>query len=141
MNTNWNEIKHFRREEFKKDPDKISPQLVKLMDGIREVSGFPIVIHVAWDDSGHAPNSYHYKGLAVDFHWVASLDRFPYLEQFLLLSQFREIGGIGFYPHWNHPGWHIDLRPSTYRMLWFRDAKGKYHYELFNLFEELKKHL
>lgn len=137
----WEKVKHFKREEFKKDPDKVIPSLVFLMDEIREASGFPIIIHVAWDDSGHTPKSLHYKGMAVDFHWKADLNKFSYLEQFCLLSQFRKIGAIGFYPFWNNPGWHIDIRSNLVRTVWYRDENGVYRYGINNLTRVLVKTL
>ena len=133
----WGKVKFFRKKEFKKDPDKVVPTLVFLMDKIRQASGWPIIIHVAWDDSGHSPHSYHYKGMAVDFHWKADLQKFSYIEQFALLSQFRQIGAIGFYPFWSHPGWHIDVRSGDQRILWYRDQKEKYHYGLDELLKVL----
>ncbi len=110
----WDTIKHFSEDEFTEDPSKVSHKLVLLMDSLREKAGVGIVIHEAWASSGHAPKSYHYSGLAVDFHFTG-LDP---LTQWGILSSCREIGGLGYYPDWNHPGWHIDLRPSAYRLTW-----------------------
>lgn len=124
----WTQIKYFRPEEWQKDPERVSPTLVKVLDEIRRVSLFPIVIHVAWDWAGHSPKSFHYSGLAVDFHWAVDPKEFSYGEQFMLLSSFRELGGIGFYPYWNNPGWHVDLRDRNPRLLWYRDENGNYVY-------------
>lgn len=142
---NWKDIKYFKKEEWVKDPNKVASELVYVLDDIREETiklrppkGVPIVIHVAWDDSGHAPKSYHYTGLAVDFHFK-KLDKNPltYIEQFLLLSSYRQIGGLGFYPDWAHPGWHADLRIRNPRLLWTR-IMGNYEYGIDAMLKGLK---
>lgn len=133
---NWKKVKHFLPQEWKKDPDKVAPELVYVTDAIRGETikyrppkGVMMIIHVAWDFSGHSSKSYHYTGLAVDFHFkdYQEMKHFTYWEQFILLSSFRELGGIGFYPDWKHPGWHIDLRNRNPRLLWSR-INGKYRY-------------
>ena len=136
MSSFWEQVKHFSPTEWRKDWTKVDPNLILTLDKIRDVVGqlYPgtkILIHVAWEDSGHSPKSYHYTGLAVDFHFdVPKNVDFNYLKQFMLLNSFREFGGIGFYPHWNHPGWHVDLRDRKPALYWFRDKDGKYHYGL-----------
>jgi uncharacterized protein YcbK (DUF882 family) len=110
----WDSLRYFQKAEFKEDPRRVDKRLVLLMDSIRHKAGVPIVIHEAWASSGHAPKSYHYTGQAVDFHFIG-LD---YWTQWGILSSCREIGGLGFYPDWNNPGWHLDLRPNTFRLTW-----------------------
>lgn len=129
---NWTQIKNFKKEEWKKDPSKTHPTLILTLDQIREKTkeilpplGAPIIIHVAWDNSGHSPNSYHYKGMAVDFHFKQNT--LTYLEQLTLLLSFNQLGAIGFYPTWNNPGWHIDIRTKNPKILWSR-INNKYHY-------------
>jgi len=131
----WSKVKHFSPTEWRKDPTKVSSELVYAADEVRDIAGkyYPgvkFIIHVAWDDGGHSPKSYHYTGLAVDFHFsVPDNVTFPYSEQFALLSSMRVFGGIGFYPFWNHPGWHIDLRDRKPTLYWTR-IHGKYIYTL-----------
>ena len=36
------------------------------------------------------------------------------------------VGGLGFYPHWAHIGWHLDIRPN--RLYWYCDSDGSYNY-------------
>lgn len=108
--TDWTLVKHFKREEWIKDPDRVLPDLVYLLDEVRDAAGVPIVIHVAWDDRGHEPDSSHYteaRDLAtgVDFHIVG----LPLLDQWLLAERFP-FSGLGLYPFWQSPGLHGDLR-------------------------------
>lgn len=110
MARDWSQVRHFTREEWVKDPDKIAWDTVILMDEMRDAAGVPIVIHVAWDDDGHTEDSSHYDkdgGLAtaVDFHFVGwSLQK-----QWLFAERFPWFG-IGLYPYWRTPGLHVDLR-------------------------------
>lgn len=123
----WSKIKYFSQGEWKKDPSKVHPRLVEILDEIREKSLIPIHIHVAYDNNGHASKSYHYRNpsLAVDFHFSPEI---PFLNQIQFLLEYDEINGIGFYgpKEWMHPGWHCDLRNPP-RLFWERIG-GKYHY-------------
>jgi uncharacterized protein YcbK (DUF882 family) len=117
----WSKLRYFVKAEFKDNPDKVDKAIVLLMDDIRHYAAMQYpdrdvrcYIHVAWEQSGHAPKSYHYTGQAVDFHFTG----LSVQEQFGILSACREIGGLGFYPNWNNPGWHLDLRPNTFRLTW-----------------------
>lgn len=124
----WHKVKHFGREEWVKDPDKISHNVVYLADRMRDAAGVPIVVHVAWDDGGHAENSSHYAdpqtGLAYgfDFHFVG----WPVLDQWLFAERFPWCG-IGVYPFWRNPGLHCDLHsPDRPGRRWWRDEHGVY---------------
>ena len=117
-------MKYFKREEFRHAPERTSPLLMGTMDRLRALAGVPIHIHVAWSDAGHSPNSMHYKGKACDFHF----DGLSPLEQFACISCFPGFNGVGYYPWWNHPGWHVDLRVP--RLYWTSPAQGKYIYDM-----------
>lgn len=106
MITDWGKVRHFNVGEFGPRAELVHPTLVHIMDELRERSGWAIRINVAWAEKGHSEKSYHYTGQAIDFAFL----RGSSLEQYCFLREFREIGGIGFYPEWNTPGWHIDLR-------------------------------
>jgi len=122
---------YFKKSEFRKDPDKCNPILFDVMDEMRNIAGVPIVIHVAWSDSGHSKNSYHYRGQAVDFHF----EGLSYLEQFAVISCLTAINGVGFYPWWNSPGWHIDLRKEP--KFWLCVNKNTYIYDKKDLLIEI----
>ncbi len=120
----WDEIVHFRREEWGQDPDRVAPRLVSLLDAVRQTAGVPVIIHTAWSASGHAAQSYHYKGEAVDFRFGGALSP---VDAFTILAAFP-FGGVGFYPEWSpQPGWHVDLRPGPRRLFWVGTA-GRYRY-------------
>lgn len=114
---------HFKANEWVKNPSKVNTGLILALEAVRVRAGVPIHIHVAWDDGGHATHSYHYKGMAVDFHFDQSLSKAEQLEAVLSVP---EIVGIGYYPEWAHPGWHVDIREGE-RLFWVQ-RKGQYHY-------------
>lgn len=129
----WTRVRHFRRDEWRMDPEAILPATVYLLDEMREAAGRPIVIHVAADDDrrAHVPGSSHYAtefapATAVDFHIVGM----PLLDQWLLAERFPW-RGLGIYPFWANPGLHCDLRPvgREHQQMghrWWRDAEGRY---------------
>ncbi|RLB06429.1 MAG: hypothetical protein DRG83_00170 [Deltaproteobacteria bacterium] len=119
----WNQIRHFRQDEWGRW-EFVDPRLIYMMDQLREEIGAPIIIHEAYATSGHAKNSYHYIGKAVDFH-IKTKKSFR-----TQLAVIMRIGftGIGFYPWWEHPGWHVDIRPAFKTQLWVSPEKGVYKY-------------
>lgn len=108
----WSKIRWFSPEENWGDIFKIHPQLVELLDRMREYAGRPIIIHEAYATSGHSPNSYHYLGMAADCH-IKGLN---VIDQYLIAERFPW-GGIGVYGRdvWNRPGLHVDVRPGHAR--------------------------
>ena len=127
----WSSIRHFKPEEWKHDPERISWDVVMLMDEMRDAAGVPVTIHVAWDNNGHVNDSSHYTtqrdfACAVDFHFKG----WQLLDQWLFAERFPW-NGIGIYPFWTYPGLHVDLRrlgrdhPSLGKR-WWRDSEGYY---------------
>ena len=131
MKVNWEKLKYFSRKEFGPEPEKVAPELVLLLERIREVAKTAIHIHCTWADGGHSTKSYHYTGLACDFHFASLTPR----SQYCLLREFREIGGLGFYPTWNNVGWHVDLRDG---FLQWVCRNGVYQYGWQTMSEALK---
>lgn len=109
-------IRHFARDEWRHDPDRVSPDLVRAMDDTRERVGVPIRINQAWDPSGHVSDSGHYDdpATAVDFVFRG----LTFAEQFAHLVAEERFTGIGFYPDWNTPGWHADQKARPTRAFW-----------------------
>jgi hypothetical protein len=114
----WKHIRHFNRAEKWGDPNKINGFLLLTMDALRDIWQSPFVIHCAYDLSGHSANSQHYLGNACDFHiedgepfnlQVAVMARF--LEKF----QVADRVGLGIYPDWRNPGFHLDVRGQKAR--------------------------
>ncbi len=117
----WKYIKHFKPNENWGDPAKMDDLLLKHLDLLRDFAGFPFEVHCGYETSGHATNSYHYQGLAVDGHF----EGLSLVEQFLFAIQFQ-FNGIGIYPYWNKPGLHLDIRPGPRRAMWLRTREGHY---------------
>lgn len=110
----WTPLRYFQEDEFMPGASKSSKEIRFLIDDIRQALGVPVSINCCWAAKGHALKSYHYTGQAIDFH-LTGLD---FKTQYGIISSFRAIGGLGFYPTWNNPGWHIDTRPGAQRLEW-----------------------
>jgi hypothetical protein len=116
----WTRIKrYFSKDEAWGNPEDISGLLLMVLYQIRLASGWPVIIHCGTQGK-HCKNSYHYKGLAVDFHFdtnVASLtEQIQPLLNFLEEMQLKDFVGLGVYPEWNNPGFHLDVR--GYKARW-----------------------
>jgi uncharacterized protein YcbK (DUF882 family) len=107
-------LKHFHPEEkgWKGNFHKVNGLLLLLLDALREEIGCPFVIHCAYETSGHSPKSQHYLGNAVDFHieGLPFLEAMGRMERALENLQVSDRVGLGIYPHWLHPGFHLDVR-------------------------------
>lgn len=127
----WHNVKNFKQSEFitRDDPDasRTAPALIAIIDLMRTQAGAPIKIHAAYALSGHSKASFHGKGLAVDFHFACAPDVLPYTDQLAIIEDYAAINGVGFYKHWAHPGWHVDLRFEP-RLYWFGNPDGTYSY-------------
>ena len=117
--TFWNNVKYFTPEEV--GAEDMSPALMFKIDIFRGQIGHSVIVHCGYETSGHSENSYHYKKMALDFHVKGHTD---YKEQFRKLMDLK-FGGIGWYPEWNNPGWHIDIRSDF--LLW-KQVNEKYIY-------------
>ena len=97
---------------------------------IRSKINWPMAIHCCASTSGHSENSFHYKGLATDFHFVTAdslVNQFSKLEGIIDSLGLTDFLGVGVYPEWRpYPGgFHIDSRGS--RIRWIR-KDGIYKY-------------
>jgi hypothetical protein len=112
----WFGIKYFSSHEKWGNPLLMDKETVLLLDTLRGLFGFPFAIHCGYEQSGHMANSRHYTGKAVDFHII----ELPFRDAVDLMLDFigsppRGIGvhrkiGLGIYPHWASPGFHLDTR-------------------------------
>ena len=137
----WDRIKHFTQAEFQ-DP-RYGPESGDMIDGVllilivrlRVDTGWPMIIHWAVGGAvdvdgvhGHADDSYHLKKQgckAVDFHFSTDAS---------LRLQYYEVSrvgfsGVGIYPDWDMPGFHVDTRPKDETQHWTR-KDGEYIYLL-----------
>ena len=136
-NKDWELVKYFRPAEFSPRPDMMEQSIVFLLDTIRDLYCSPIHVTSAWaPGTGHSATSQHYVGKAVDF-WVAGIpfrDAVELMEDFLSAPP-RGIGeankvGLGIYPAWSMPGFHLDTRGEYARWGWTGKIKnGKMIYD------------
>lgn len=93
------------------------------LDAWRDSISFKVQILEGWNTTGHAKDSYHYKGRAIDGRLIgATLTDHFYI---WLRSPF---GGAGLYT-WGAGGpfFHFDDRPQIYKKtLWVSFVKGEY---------------
>ena len=121
----WNQLRYFCTDEKWGNHKKINGALLLILDELRHEIGHPFAIHCAYDTKGHSKNSQHYTGNAIDFH-IVGLDLFTaYIKIVEVLKELQVNNrvGLGVYPDWNSPGFHIDLRGTKAR--WSRN-KGDY---------------
>lgn len=125
--------KHFGNSEQERrafgDWNKMSPQFLSLLDTIRDLYGFPFIIHAGYAKSGHSSKSYHYLGEAADGH-VGNLNpwkAYDRMRDVLGEMDILDRVGFGWYPHWYTPGWHLDCRgwdcgkrPAQEGVFWVR---------------------
>lgn len=119
----WKMIHNFSWHEFN-EPMKMDQDLLFKLDTMRTWVGRPFIVHASYEAEGHAADSLHPYGKAVDGHF----EGLTAIEQYMLAEQFNW-GGLGFYPHWNQPGLHLDTRfvpPGEKAARWWRDADGIY---------------
>jgi uncharacterized protein YcbK (DUF882 family) len=81
------------------------------------------MIHEGYATDGHSDKSQHYEGNAVDFHAdnITLEEAYVKLCKILDLLQLTDRVGLGLYPDWNSPGFHLDLRGSRARWC-YRDG-------------------
>jgi hypothetical protein len=99
-------------------------EFMKILKEFRRFLGLPMKVHGGWEE-GHASNGYHPKGRAIDFHVNGVSPRFILHK----IDSFGKFGGVGYYPEWNNPGFHVDNRPLETYQRWVR-RDGIYIYAL-----------
>jgi hypothetical protein len=113
---------------------KLSRDLIQRVDAWVQLVGPCVISSTVGGD--HVSDSQHYLGLAVDITPQAALDRKMTVEAWLncyLTAERLRFTGIGLYPHWNRPGFHLDLRDESTLAgnagrgaRWWRDDAGSY---------------
>lgn len=79
----------------------------------------------------HSVDSFHYKGMAIDGHFQGLN-----LHQSVMLGIQAGFRGVGFYPDWQHPGVHFDIRGTPHLAMWYK-AENEYVYDFSLIIEKL----
>ena len=112
---------NFKKKEFVPYHYSMDFTLMLFMDKLRDYLDCPIIVHEGFAIDGHVKNSYHYKGEAIDFH----IKGMKFSKAWRILNRVVYFGGLGAYPYWNNPGYHIDI--GKFRR-WYRNKNGVYVY-------------
>ena len=91
---------------------KVKPALMKTLQKLRTKIGRPIYFNCLTEGS-HVPKSLHYNGNAADIRIGGKgAKNWNHILQCAIEVGFK---GIGFYPNWNTPGFHVDVRHSDFK--------------------------
>jgi len=117
--------KYFVRKEAWGDPDRMNGLLLLLLFGIRQNIPLDFVVHYG-TQGRHSLDSQHPPGNAVDGHFITSAS---FYKQILLMEytldrlQVADRVGLGIYPAWKIPGFHLDVRGHRARWGWIGTRK------------------
>ena len=119
----WNILDGFNKYEKWGDPAQMNGMVILLLDAIRKQfrridMAARFIIHAGYATSGHSPNSQHYVGNAVDFHIDTKVKYSLQVHDMLGILrglQVHDRVGLGIYPDWANPGFHLDVRGSRAR--------------------------
>ena len=119
--SDWRLIRNFSLSENWGDPYQMDRDLIYLLEVLRGLFRFPFSIHCGYQKRPEKPTSQHNFGKACDFH----IDGMTFIDAVDLMLIFigpkpsgigvSEIIGLGIYPHWKNPGFHIDTRGERAR--------------------------
>ena len=122
----FDNLLHFRPSENWGDIELLQWHHVHHLELIRKTmimqgNDWPMIIHNSAATTGHSKDSYHYRGLATDFHFNTPISLFEQLQA--LKHALRRVSlfnyvGLGFYLDWRIPGFHLDSRGRMSR--WMR---------------------
>jgi len=114
----WKRLEHFTPLEKWGEPNKMSGLLLLLMDAIADEMGHHVIVHCGYELGGHSKNGQHDDGTAADFHFKEAgpyFNQICELERILEDLQVADRVGLGIYPDWNNPGFHLDVRGARAR--------------------------
>lgn len=117
----WEMVEYFSPTEKWGNPDRMNGCLILTLNAVRGVYDYDptahrFVIHCGFDTQGHTEKSQHYVGNAVDFHVEDIGIDDPFHVQVVKMNralkelQLLDHVGLGIYPQWNSPGFHLDVR-------------------------------
>jgi len=100
---------------------KIDKKVFEKLQQVRTAIMSPIKLN-SITDGGHTAGSYHYLGLAVDWHPSDVRIQPNKILQACLTAGFR---GVGWYPEWRWPGFHVDIGERVEIKVW-KKVSGDY---------------
>lgn len=127
--------KYFGKHDFN-HPDKVNNLSLLTLYRMRRMEGdrrnIIITVNEDYAETGHSDKSYHKNsGICRAFDIVIrdekTREALPILDQFVIALRY-DWTGVGFYPHWETPGLHVDTRPYTRRSLWWKNRHDVYKY-------------
>jgi len=122
----WPQIKrYFSQDENWGSIGFMDVRLLWNLYQIRDELARGFNINCAFEKTGHSSKSTHGLGMAVDFYVTRTDPQELYNLYCFFLNNWY--GGVGLYPYWNKPGFHLDIGPN-YRT-WTRDKNGIYLYD------------
>ena len=124
----FDKFQHFNANENWGNIEQLQWWHVLHLESIREETGWPMKIHCSCERKGHSKKSYHPRGCATDFHFISPIElsvQYDILKTALVGFGSWPFVGLGVYPEWANPGFHIDGR--GYGLRWVR-ANGIDYY-------------
>ena len=117
----WNKLKYFSKNEKWGDYKIINGFIILLLEQIRhdfenkKISS-QLIIHSAYRSNSSKDNK-HSTASAVDFHFHNLDFKVAYTELIKTLNylQVHNFIGLGVYPQWRNPGFHLDIRDKKGR--------------------------
>lgn len=118
----WMILDAFKITQAWGDPFKMHPILLFIIEKFNKSlpHGCWIKVHCGYKEKASKKNSYHCHGRAIDFHVVgctfveAESHLMKFLNESVILHgmEYKMISyvGIGIYPEWSDPGFHLDIR-------------------------------
>jgi endonuclease YncB( thermonuclease family) len=110
--TSGESLKYYKKTEKWEHMNGLTTEMKDTLNKLREEIGLPFNINCGYATNGHSPESYHYKGMAVDFYIKETgfADAYKRVVGALSALGIANKVGLGVYPDWNHPGFHLDVR-------------------------------
>jgi len=120
-------LDHYRSKGYstwgaKQEIAKVKFSFMKKLQKFRTLIGRPVFFN-SLTDGKHVKGSVHYLAIAGDI-WIGGKGKlnFNKLFQYAIDAGFQ---GIGYYPFWNRPGFHLDDRKNGFKC-WLRNKAGQY---------------
>ena len=127
---------YFSPQDFGEDAyENVQDSFLRSIYKFRVAIDNPMIIHPngGYTTYGHSKRSYHYRGRAIDFHFI---HKHVNLRRIIITAIRCGLYGIGIYPYWRpRPGgFHLDNRHPSKFEVWYRTKDNIYVYLFDDLF-------